>query len=1338
MSWLTSLLLLLLAQVGLAATSSVVHPGIDFLDLGGQIGLLGLFSGLSFYDSANASAFLSPSDGTQSLYLRNTSDNTNVKIATIEGGSVSQLLQLTEDSVLVAGDFSSFNGVDYLPPIIYNVSSGEIETIFTTTLKRDLISGSVKTTFVDGDLIYMGGDFEYNNTYGAAVYNLTSKKITSLPFQGFGENSTVNSIAKYGGDESESIIFGGSFDTLGLSQLLTHNVSVNHTIHNSTNSTNLSLISAEQVVSLKYATFSSVNGAGNDELLLICPKGNVWALEDNEGGQWLAELPLGMRGITPTKIRLYVPDDGSDGVRLFRLYTYPNNGIMNLTYIDPATNELAYCDAWCPLLLGTDLKDHVGDNKDDREATMEEDDSIFIEEDGSFTMYYDSSTKSKTLGYGSTYQEFALINDVDIDKIGLTVTAWYGSKAELTGLELYLNSIRVYGNDTLNESNCGTESEINSSEFNDGTWVSIQSLADSVTDNNYIVSEVTNSSSSPKITLYPNISYAGDYSILLYTPGCSADGSCSKRSMVNVTVIDTSDLVVSTKIIYQNNLEDKFDYLFYGHLNGSSTNDGKNRVTIEYDSAIDLSATEPWVVVDKVIANIVSLDNYYLSNSTNSTKSKNETEFETRSISLNGVFEYSLGNFSDFDESLVYKKVGNKTVIESTNTFVGNSSINELSGKLSLGSVVTQILLQNSSDASTLYMLGTFNSNNISLLNNNVLTLKVDGYNSTSNSTEALLTKRNLMKRDELEFSGVNFNDSITALFDVAAGYVAMGSFSATGNNSSATFKDMLNNNDTTSTANNFALNLDGTWYSLGNEYLTHNYSQFVEIALDGTHYYVFSTADGSYAVWVNTDLKWLSDSNMDISSAVDLEERDQQIIGGSSFGTMDYYGTNEGYFMNNTQFNSYGLNITSGSVINSFFLSLSLSVISGKFEANLTSIENVALIENNIASPLSGSPEWDSDTAVTTLYVDNDGEYLFLGTNGSVLTGASNVTGLVLYNLANETFSSVQPATLSTNDGSGIEVNAMVFYDDEKQLLVGGHFDNAGSLGCGPFCIYEVENTRWVDPLSGADSLSISGNVTDAKFMSSNQVLLSGNLTFNDTGVTFAVYSFSTNSLESAGTALNSLNVDGVLQKYLITEKSSGELTNRMAAYGSGFVVGFNGSGWNLISSGIEFSDKTKFTDLKLVQLSTTNTANSNEEYFDNDKALLLSGLFNLTNYGLVNAALFDGSSWIPYVFSSLLSSGLGMINSLLLKDVYRYQSSSDLKSEDKHLSVGKVVGISLACAIGSTALIGLLFLIPMFYLFKDNKSKRQVDQRIHEDDMMEAVNPEDLLHEIDLQRNN
>ena len=137
----------------------------------------------------------------------------------------------------------------------------------------------------------------------------------------------------------------------------------------------------------------------------------------------------------------------------------------------------------------------------------------------------------------------------------------------------------------------------------------------------------------------------------------------------------------------------------------------------------------------------------------------------------------------------------------------------------------------------------------------------------------------------------------------------------------------------------------------------------------------------------------------------------------------------------------------------------------------------------------------------------------------------------------------------------------------------------------------------------------------------------------------------------------------------------------------------------------------------------------------------MTVAGIFDLKDYGLVNMALYNGTSWIPYVLTSQsldLSNSLeiGDIRSILIDYSNRFQSSDDLKSKNRFLSRGKVVVISLACALGSTTLLGLLYIIPYFALFRPRKDGYVPAQRIEENEMMNAVNPEDLLHEIDLQR--
>ena len=151
------------------------------------------------------------------------------------------------------------------------------------------------------------------------------------------------------------------------------------------------------MISLRHGTFTSVNGESSEEdaAAIVCPSDNKeWAAQKNSGAEWKVELPDEMKGIHPTKARIYIPE-GPNGIKLFRIYSYPNNGIMNLTYIDPATNELAYCDAWCPLLNYDDLNDHV-DNNILNATELNENNSVFVDEqDGSYFQYYDPSTKTK-------------------------------------------------------------------------------------------------------------------------------------------------------------------------------------------------------------------------------------------------------------------------------------------------------------------------------------------------------------------------------------------------------------------------------------------------------------------------------------------------------------------------------------------------------------------------------------------------------------------------------------------------------------------------------------------------------------------------------------------------------------------------------------------------------------------------------------------------------------------------------------------------------------------------------------------------------------------------------
>lgn len=1316
-------LLLLYVSYTFALFLLISHPQLDYLLFGGKLGLFGNFSSLAFYNYHNASQL---ANRPNTVFAA--SNNASLPLFSLDG-QIDQLLPLSDDTFLVLGNFTEYNNKSINSPFIYNVSDDSVTEIISTFNKRaDVqLNGTILTSFVDNELIYFGGDFEFNSSYGAAVYNQSSQTLSSLPFRGFGQNSSVNAISKIFDETSGSIIFGGHFDTLGFPELLVHNVTTNRT----SNNTNLtSLITAEQQISLKHGIITTVNTDSGDPKSLICPRDNgYWSVTAGQGGEWAVELPDQMKGLTPSKARLYIPDS-NNSIQLFRIYSYPNSGIMNLSYIDPNTNEMAYCDAWCPLLTATDLQDITLNNMNDTSASNNE--TTFIDDDGSFISYYNSSTRTRTLGYGASFQEFAFVDQIPVDKVGLTVIDWYGSHAASSGFELYTDSVQVYGNDTLNEPNCDDEdgaSTNNLADIIEGTWESILVLDPSITGTDYQVS----SDSVAQMVLYPNISYSGIYSMIITTPGCVEDKTCDFRSIVNVTLVDGDENILASQLIYQNNNYDKFDYLYYGHLNGSVSDSNKVRVEISHVESINANTEGSLTIVDNVIANIVELDDYLDANSTNSTK--NSTGSKLSYISLNGLFEYSLDNFTDFNETKVFYKDGNMTRLNPENTYIGNSSINLLSGSLSSDSSVEQIQLAENQGNQELLVLGTFDSDEVVISNNNLITLNISSYNDTSNEAVTEIVKKRTSKlirrADGGVIYGASFSSQVDNIYEYGSQTIFLGDFTVLGVNGT-TLKDLSNGNQTIDLLNNIAIYSDQEWFGLGNNDSV-VFTQFTNITIGEREFSVYSS-NSTFMTWDNLNSEWVSDPSLKLQINQAITLGDSQIIGGESFKILDYYGEDQ-TFIENEAFNSFSLNVTENSpgIEISYYINETISVIGGKFNTS-SSVSSVGFIHNgsgNAFSPLSGNAIWSEDNTFQTLYSSSDQGVLYFGINGSVAINDNNYTGVIIYDLLDNAFRPTQPARLSNNDESSIDVNAIVQYDDGAKLLVGGNFDKAGSFDCDGLCVYDLNNTRWTDPAANSSGNSASGVATDIRFFSANLVFISGNLSFNNAQANFVEYDFDSGSFDTR-TSLNLLGSDKIVNKFIIVEAS---INTRMVAYGDGFISGFDGSKWGSIDQDINFDSATQFKDIRLLDLAESNNDND-ETYFNKNQILVLVGRFELADFGLVNAALYNGTSWIPYVYSVNADNEVGQINTILINDRFSFLSSQDIKTRSA-MATGKVVGISLACALGSTTLLGLLYLIPYLLLFKKLDRDQYQHERIDEKDQMEAVNPEDLLYEMDLQRN-
>ena len=109
------------------------------------------------------------------------------------------------------------------------------------------------------------------------------------------------------------------------------------------------------------------------------------------------------------------------------------------------------------------------------------------------------------------------------------------------------------------------------------------------------------------------------------------------------------------------------------------------------------------------------------------------------------------------------------------------------------------------------------------------------------------------------------------------------------GKDGSSSIKDLSNNNQSVSSANNFALYSDDQWYSFGNDYTSNDFNQFTNLTLDLVEYYVFS-GNGQFRTWDNDNFKWVTDptKQLNLTQAAQINDH-QQILGGTGFSTMQF-----------------------------------------------------------------------------------------------------------------------------------------------------------------------------------------------------------------------------------------------------------------------------------------------------------------------------------------------------------------------------------------------------------------------------------------------------------------
>lgn len=1047
--------------------------------------------------------------------------------------------------------------------ILTNLSSADAQI-------RDMCSftkkdGTFAGVFVGGNFTSLGGV----NSPGAALFNPNSNKVTALP----GLDGSVSTVLC--DQDTNRVYVGGSFSHDNTSNALAWtpdngwtdlsfdglNGPVNSIlkadnghiifggsfdgIGNTTSSPN-----RKQILNLQKATItadadSSLGGYG-DPRNIICStsgeagKGKTYLLHDYAPGYWRAELGF---EFNPTKVRLYNTHLDGRGTKDFLFRALPDNGIMNMTYTDESGNK-AHCDSSCPL---------------------------------------SSSTSEK-------YRDFTLVNPVGMEGFQIEVLDWYGQGAGLNGIEVFQDQIMAYAIDKYNEPTCAGI-EYPSTSTRTGSWT---------VESGYLSAHVTDSDASDtSIVFKPDIKESGNYTILVYTPGCVQDDTCDSRGMVNVTATvatGTDSTQPSPTTIYQTNDYDKYDTLYSGFVDAAS---GSFRPSVTLRPIVgqgDLT----------VVASRVRFEPLSTTATTGG---------------LNGLYDYDPSS-----------KTGT--------TDLKSSDINKAGTSLNHDASIMKLAEHDG----VIYVAGKFSDNGIqnvmSITDGNATAMPGGGLNS---DVLALATLDNTL------YVGGHFTDTsdggVDGLYHVASYSFSSKQWSPLG--------DGLNG--PISTIYPITLNVSTTI----NETTIAFSGNFNQIRATGSYPAVYVPG---FAIWVPSKKAWLQSLNetqMEFAGQLSAvaSVNDTAILAGSlatdgitAGGAVSLQNSNDltlvplEMYLNHTE--------SSVGVITGVYDTESgrnLTIVGGQFTAtgqDGSAINNVAFV-NGTDETLSGLPQGlDGNSTIFSLLVHND--TLFAGGSLTGSVGGSSVSGLVTYDLSTKSFQKTQPWTLH---GSNATVNTLAVRPGTSDVYVGGDFETAGTLQCTSVCALDSTQNSWSWP-----GVTITGSVLALNWAGSKTLYAAGDLDIAGNKTVIATLDVKSQTWTAFSGASKS-DVPGTLTAFAPASEDLSEFwIGGLSTNGSAFLLNYDGSKFQ--SPGNLFSEGTIIRGMEVLPV---NQDHPSVSLLNNDQTLLIMGQLVIPDFGNASAALYNGTTVTPFILSSKSDGEPGSMSQLFSENQNPYTNKCE-----------------------------------------------------------------------------
>lgn len=1148
----------------------VPSPNLELTELG-RIAFTGDFDSISLYEYEGQSQQYPGRNGALlSRYPNGVFATINVTDADIK--AMCSLQINGAERVVFAGNFTSVGpmqtpgGIALLDP-----TNGNVDALTG-------LDGTANTLYCDRDneQIYVGGVFTGKNSSNAIIWK---EGWQDLSFNGF--NGPINSIVRA---PNGNLIFAGEFNGLG---------SVNATVSAENNTQTIPVGNAR----ISAQTSSGLPGL-TDPRNIACKSDfstqgpdQTWLLADTSPGFWKADFGFGFE---PTHLKLWNTDIQGRGTKTFRFTALPDGGILNMTYVDPATGRKAYCDARCPLPQGN-----------------------------------------------TTVQDFTFVNVVGMNSFRIDISDWYGQGAGLNGIQLLQEAMYSYAINDFNEpENCGS-SGARSEATSTGPWQVTPSQDSTSQYLTAVLQGTPVDTEAATVTFFPDIRQSGNYSVTIYTPGCQGDGTCGSRGRVNVstTMGDGNDF----SELWQTNNFDKYDEVYNGFIDATSG----TRPSVVLRPAAGQGPSPLTLVAQRV----------------------RFTLLRATSGNLNGIFEYKPGERPDAND-------------------FSDSVINAAGASLSPREKAPVITL--AVDGQTLYVGGNFSSD--------------DGRNNIFRIQEGAREPTALAKQ--------GLNSQVMTLFHNDTTVYVGGNFTNTGDNSVPGL-------------NGVAAYTDNAWRPLGAGvdgvvlYLvpfilnvTDNVPEEV-LAVSGFFSRVNAfddneaTAVNDFAVWVPSRSNWLH--NLDFYSLAmsgrlmtyaDVPGGERWFGGSVSSGALLASGSAELKSGSHLALRPLPIDIraqeqqaslrkraitegqnmnTTGIRTGTFYKenNMNKTILAGHFAttgADDQNITNLLIIDGNDANKITGfGDELDANSTFATVAVQDT--VLFAGGRVTGRINDDRVAGVVAYDLAGNKFADIQPPPLQ---GINVTVNAIAPRPKSNDVYVAGVFQSAGALTCAAVCVWNTERSQWTAP--GND---LGGQVSSLIWIADTRLLIAGNLTSNDNTTT--IMSFDSSNGQFA-MITDADKLPGPVKALTIATDSGDELwAAGQGADGAAYLQRFDGQKWTAVDSAMFGAN----TDIRGIQVVSLSEEHGQADIIDSRQDLLLMGSINITtgNFGTASAALFNGTSLIPFLLATKGQDGEtepGSLSSIFVENPnYFFMQSRN------HLALWAIVLIGLAIALACTFLL-------------------------------------------------